>query len=200
MGDAATWAGVGVSLAVGVVGLVFAVLANRRSKQSNELAKKANRIAAEAVERADRANEIAEHANELGQDANSIARRAAAQGEDESFVEWELKWKKEGSALTLRNVGRDTAYEVALVVAGDRVHEHKPVGDLEAGEARLIPLPEIGEERVKFDAKQTRLRTDSRYSGILRGFDTFEKELKVTLLWKTESRFPRSEPRELKAS
>ena len=162
------WLAIISSGVVGVAGLVAAALANRRAKQSNEIAERANQLAADALGKAAEANQIAENANALSGEANTIARTQAAQQADPSHVEWRAHWDEEALAVVLTNTGRDLADDVFVIVRGRQIGElvetDGPVG--RSGEV-LVPFPEVPEQRVEHERSEAAWRAEVRREGLL---------------------------------
>ncbi|MFQ6486121.1 hypothetical protein [Brachybacterium epidermidis] len=89
-------------VAVGIIGLV----------QSS----RAHRVAKAAADAAEAANRISEESNGIAREANQISRTATQQAHERHDVRWDADFGGEG-VLVVKNLGRDTAYNVLIRVA-----------------------------------------------------------------------------------
>lgn len=192
--------GAAASLIVGAAAVISAGIANGRAKDANDDAKRANELAARALAQADKANDIAEHANALSEEANEIIRRQAAQQSDPAHIDWTVEWEKDSASLIVTNTGRDTAYDVSVLIQGAEVDELIKRENPEPRNASFqVPLPQIAERRAKREAERLRDYESARASGIVIIGSQFSVKLAVDIRWATEFGKPGVERFELKA-
>lgn len=169
---------------VGAVGLLLAVLANRRAQQANQAAQVANRLAADALTEARTANRIAEQANQLSQEANTVVSAQAADQRERWHVEFAVEWNEEDGALAVRNLGADPARQVTVVVSGDDFHHAaRGLGDLPAGEQLALPLPKVVEQRDDATREWDRIMSDPTSNMIVPSL--FHIDARVAVTWET---------------
>lgn len=125
-------------LVVGIIGLVQA--------------SRAHAVAKAASEAADGANELSAEANGIAREANQISKSSAEQAHERHDVRWDADFVDDG-VLAVRNIGRDTAYDVLIRVT----FEQGPV--LEEESALIVRHHEI---RVEMPAVKTQLHQDRR--------------------------------------
>lgn len=188
--------GGGVSLAVGIGGIIAAGIANSRAKKANQFAKAANRFAAKAVAQSATANQIAEDANELSEKANALSERALLHASEESFVQWGIEWDAENTTLVLLNNGRDVAFQPSVIVTGKELHQVGSGEDTPPGKKISIPVPQIVEKR----AIGPRVRYGTVGGSSISVPRALIFPVSVVVLWKTENGFQREERIEFKIS
>jgi len=199
VGDLATWATVAVSLGIGIWGAVTAQIANRRSKESRELAVAANSIAEKAVREAAKANGIAKHANNLSENANALVERTVVLGEEDWFVTFEPDWDREANTLTLLNKGRDAAGKLSVTITGkDLHHVLERNEDLPAGKQVLVALDEVRKQKAEHARRLGERSRRSAGSGILSIGAAFQADLQINVRWRTGAGFPQFQAIELK--
>lgn len=181
-----------ITILVAAAGVVVSVLAYLAAKQANQEAESANGIAREALAKAVEANQIAERANQLSKDANTFAGRSVAQQEEGWLVDWAVTWNKDRVGLGLVNTGSDKAFQVAVVIQGDDLHQiWGGETALGPGEDVLIPVAQFGEENLRHLRavwQQGHMGADGLPPEHLR----FTKPLTITIRWRTGLGFPES--------
>jgi hypothetical protein len=182
----ATWIGIVAAASVGVVGWIFAGIANGRAKKANELAEKANGIAEMAIVRADDANGIAEHANKLSEQANSLIERTTAQKDEDWFVDWTAKWNHDSALIVLRNTGRDAARNLSVTIDGEKLHRVVEFDhDILGGTDDTISLSEIVQKRTDNAAAMERIIQSNRASSVSVIPSPLNVNITLSLRWQT---------------
>lgn len=185
---AGTWAGVIVALVVGIGGLIVGIVGLNQAKHARSSAAEANRIA-------NVANGIAEKANSLAREANEISSRAAERAVEQHDVDWDCTWHDVGMYAVTNN-GRDTAFDVRIVITVDDELEHAEVTQVAPGQRILLEMPRAAEawraEKAERDARASR-----RPAGAFGSFPTFEMPeisshfIRERILWRTGAGSPR---------
>lgn len=185
----AAWVGAAVAGVIGVVGWVFAGLANRKAKLANKLAESANSIAERAAVEAARANKLAEDANRLSRKANTLSERTFLNSSEGSFVQWIPEWVPDRFEIAVTNAGRDTAFGPSIVVTGDELHQVGVGADTRPREKLTIPLPQIAQRKLTAPRARAAFIEGTTVSlGRL-----FLFPVSIVVLWKTEHGFERHE-------
>lgn len=194
------WWGVvmgGAGMVVGITGLVFAKVADRRAKDANQIARAANELSADALAEARRANEVAEDANQLSQDANTVIGRQADREAERWFVDWSVKWDADRNALIFKNLGSHNALDVSVVIQANALHESRDsLGDVAAPGQFEIEIPEIFERRGAFNIKE-RERLNGLPSYVISPGRTFKLTSKIVVTWSTGLGRPESQTLEV---
>ncbi|MFE7198476.1 hypothetical protein [Microbacterium oxydans] len=197
----AAWIGFAGAIAVGLIGWVFAGVANRRAKQANEHADAANKLAADALAKAGEANEIAKNANDLSEKANAIAEAQALKQADPSHVEWHPKWDEETSSVRITNRGRHTAINSTVLVKRSKVEQLVRGQECIArNEQIVIPLPDVPEKRKKINASRAERQRNAQSNGIFLAFTPYGERVELDVRWETEVGNPRSQTLALRIS
>lgn len=123
---------------VGIIGLV----------QSS----RAHRVAKAAADAAEAANRISEESNGIAREANQISRTATQQAHERHDVRWDANFGGEG-VMVVRNLGRDTAYNVLIRVIFDG---GKPQ------EVEAAKVARSGEVQIDLPAVRAQLERDRR--------------------------------------
>lgn len=123
---------------VGIIGLVQA--------------SRAHRVAAAAADAAAAANHISEESNGIAREANQISRTATQQAHERHDVRWNADFGGEG-VLVVRNLGRDTAYNVLIRAIFDGGKPH---------EVEVAKVGRSGEVQIDLPAVRAQLERDRR--------------------------------------
>lgn len=185
--------GTAVATTFGIAGFVTALVSNSRAKKANDAAKRANDIATDALAQAVEANQIAENANELSADANTLVSRQAEQRTEQHITEWVLDaHEKRSPTLTLRQLGRDTAYRVSIGIRGKSMYEVSDGhGDAAQASEITVTLPQsvqdgLGKVRV------------TGFVGDIKTYSEVVQRLTIEVHWFTALGNPREKTLEVK--
>ena len=187
------WATAAIALGSGVVGLIFGLISNSRSKKANDEAERANQLAARALEAAEKSNRIAEDANKLSEQANALSGRTHLKETEDWHVDWTAKWDGPASAIRIVNKGRHVARDVSVLVHYEGVHEYQRLDkNIEPGCKTWVFLPKTSQHmgNLRLDTMRTsRSMLDAGYIG----FNGIVKAtLEVTVSWQTGEGFSRN--------
>lgn len=133
----------GVSPIFGLGGLVVGIIGLVQASRAHAVAKAASKAA-------DGANELSAEANSIAREANQLSKSSAEQAHERHDVLWDAGLVDEG-ILAVRNLGRDTAYDVLIRVT----FEQEPPLEEEAAE-----VARHDEIRFEMPAVAEQLRQD----------------------------------------
>lgn len=97
-----------IAAAIAVGGLVVGIIGLVQASRAHAVAKAASKAA-------DGANDLSAEANGIAREANQISKSSAEQAHERHDVRWDADLVDDG-VLAVRNIGRDTAFDVLIRV------------------------------------------------------------------------------------
>jgi hypothetical protein len=151
----ATWAGVWVAGAVGLVGVGIGGWGLWQARAAREQAASANLVAKSALSEAKAANRISREANGISKEANEIARSMADRQIEDHDVDWHCGWESRG-VFIVRNNGPHTAYEVRATITVEGVQRVGESERLDPGQQLSLRFEQAAARAASLESARER--------------------------------------------
>lgn len=178
----------GGGFVAGVFAVIYAAIANHRSKQSAKDATDANDLARES-------NDIAKDAKQLAQEANEISHRGEQREVERHDVHWEGEWQEPGIYVMVKR-GNDEAHDVVATVTADG-EEQTQRADLavEDGHTLVYKFPSAAaafRREVEQYRRQKEAEAASPYPGLTSSHMWPFHRVSERVLWSTKRGTPKT--------